>query len=436
MQREPDAMRDRYGRHRFGQCTLLARRLIEAGVRLVHVNWPREPGDTAVDNPMWDTHAQNADRLEDVLCPQFDVTFTALIEDLHERGLLDETLVVAVGEFGRPPKINQYGGRDHWGPVFSLALAGAGISGGQVFGASDKIGAFPAADRVELPDFVATLFHLLGVDHHSLFADPVGRLSPVTTGQPLYKLLGTAPATTARRQPGGDIARVPPYDDRPLRNTDFALARALPEIGVAGRVKGWQAGSFAPRDQRKALAVQLLDEPATEQTRDRRYVRIGIDGDRIGQAPVVHGVRALLTQEVRSPRAGRYTFTVRASGGGSSPDVYAKLFLKEFVCRLAIVGYLDLQKNPTYVREFASVAFEPSFASPDTTDGERFSVSVALRSQDGGAMETSLGVGVAVIVEKKSAVALDWPAEAAAWIRLDDAELVFDARPRDETVKV
>ena len=79
---------------------MLARRLVEAGVRLVHVNWPRESGDNAVDNPLWDTHAQNADRLEDVLCPQFDVGFTALIEDLQERGLLDETLVVAIAEFG------------------------------------------------------------------------------------------------------------------------------------------------------------------------------------------------------------------------------------------------------------------------------------------------------------------------------------------------
>ena len=130
IQEEPDHVRDRYGRNRWGQCVLLARRLIESGVRLVHVNWPREPGDNASDNPLWDTHAQNHDRLEDVLCPLFDVGYTALIEDLDQRGLLDETLVVAIGEFGRTPKINPKSGRDHWGPVFSAALAGAGISGG------------------------------------------------------------------------------------------------------------------------------------------------------------------------------------------------------------------------------------------------------------------------------------------------------------------
>src|SRR5690606_8859891 len=126
---EPEQVRERYGKNRFGQCVLLARRLVEAGVRLVHVNWPREPGDTAVDNPMWDTHAQNADRLQDALCPMFDVANSALIEDLDQRGLLDETLVVAVGEFGRTPKINQFHGRDHWGHDFSCALAGAGIAG-------------------------------------------------------------------------------------------------------------------------------------------------------------------------------------------------------------------------------------------------------------------------------------------------------------------
>src|SRR5258708_2271178 len=140
LHKEPAAIRQRYGHHRWGQCVLLARPLVEAGARLVHVNWPREGGDSAIDNPMWDTHAQNADRLQDVLCPQFDVTFTALIEDLDRRGLLAETLVMAIGEFGRTPKINPAGGRDHWGHVFSFVMAGAGIRTAQVIGASDKQG--------------------------------------------------------------------------------------------------------------------------------------------------------------------------------------------------------------------------------------------------------------------------------------------------------
>src|SRR5690606_10992763 len=132
------------------------------------------PGDNAVDNPLWDTHAQNADRVEDVLCPMFDVSFAALISDLQERGLLEETLVVAIGEFGRTPKINGNGGRDHWGPVFSFALAGAGVSAGQVYGASDANGAYAAKDRVTGGDFTATLFHLLGVNWGATFTDREG----------------------------------------------------------------------------------------------------------------------------------------------------------------------------------------------------------------------------------------------------------------------
>ena len=172
IQEEPDHVRDRYGRNRWGQCVLLARRLIESGVRLVHVNWPREPGDNASDNPLWDTHAQNHDRLEDVLCPLFDVGYTALIEDLDQRGLLDETLVVAIGEFGRTPKINPKSGRDHWGPVFSAALAGAGISGGQVYGSSDAHGAYPKSNKIDPGHLTSTIFHLAGLDYQGTFADP------------------------------------------------------------------------------------------------------------------------------------------------------------------------------------------------------------------------------------------------------------------------
>ncbi len=105
---------------------------------MVFVNWPREPGDLSAPNPLWDTHANNDVRMKNVLCPQFDQGFTALIEDLEDRGMLDETLVIAIGEMGRTPKFNASGGRDHWGNVFSFAMAGAGIRPGQVYGASDR----------------------------------------------------------------------------------------------------------------------------------------------------------------------------------------------------------------------------------------------------------------------------------------------------------
>jgi hypothetical protein len=174
--------RDRFGRAKFGQSVLLARRLIESGVRLVQVNWPREPNDMSNGFPVWDTHKNNAARVRSVLCPQFDAAFSALIADLADRRLLDETLVVAMGEFGRSPKINPNGGRDHWGGCFSLAMAGAGIDGGQVIGASDKIGGSPISRPLHPPDLAATIFHLLGIDPAGDFKDPQGRPRSLTAG--------------------------------------------------------------------------------------------------------------------------------------------------------------------------------------------------------------------------------------------------------------
>ncbi len=191
LEREPAGLRDRYGRTKWGQSVLLARRLVEAGVRLVQVNWPRELNDMATGNPVWDTHKNNSARLRDVLCPQFDLSFSALVADLHERGLLAETLVIAMGEFGRTPKINAQGGRDHWGHCFSLAVAGAGIEGGQVIGASDKAGGYPVSRPLRPQDLAATIFHLLGIDSNGDFPDLFGRPRPLTNGgTPIRELVG------------------------------------------------------------------------------------------------------------------------------------------------------------------------------------------------------------------------------------------------------
>jgi hypothetical protein len=211
---EPDALRDRYGRGKWGQSVLLARRLIEAGVRFVNVQWPREPGDLSSGAPLWDTHSNNDKRLKSVLCPQFDVGFSALIEDLQTRGLLDETLVVAVGEFGRTPKFNGNAGRDHWGPVFSFALAGAGISGGQVYGSSDAKGAYPHSGRILPQELSATIFHLLGIGHNATMLDRNGRPTHICNGEPLYHLLGSNPATSRRRPATGEVGPIP--DFRPI----------------------------------------------------------------------------------------------------------------------------------------------------------------------------------------------------------------------------
>jgi len=190
IERESAALRENYGRHKFSQSLLLSRRLVEAGVRLVQVNWPRDPGDENIGNPMWDTHQKNADRVRDSLCPKFDRPFATFIADMQSRGLLDETLVVVMSEFGRSPKINGAGGRDHWGSCFSVVLAGAGI-GGQVIGESDRIGAFPQSRPVHPPDLAATIFHFLGLDPAGEFIDPLGRPRRLTdNGEPLRELIG------------------------------------------------------------------------------------------------------------------------------------------------------------------------------------------------------------------------------------------------------
>jgi hypothetical protein len=191
LERESASLRRAYGEHKFGQSALLARRLVEAGTRLVQVNWPREGKAEVAGSPLWDTHANNAGRVRDVLCPQFDRTFATLIDDLHDRGLLDETLVIAVGEFGRSPKINAVGGRDHWGACFSMAIAGAGIPGGQVVGSSDRIGAYPDSRPIRPRDFAATVFHLLGIAPNTEFLDPIGRPRLLTDGgTPIRELVG------------------------------------------------------------------------------------------------------------------------------------------------------------------------------------------------------------------------------------------------------
>jgi hypothetical protein len=186
---EPAAVRDRYGRHKFAQSVLLARRLVEAGVPLVQVNWPRVPGDTTSSNPLWDTHQQNSQRLRTALMPPLDQAYSALLEDLHQRGLLDETLVVLTGEFGRTPRINGGGGRDHWGHVFSVALAGGGVQGGRVLGASDRIGGFPRDGRVLPQDLTATIFHCLGHRPDAEIHDALGRPVAISRGEVIRQAL-------------------------------------------------------------------------------------------------------------------------------------------------------------------------------------------------------------------------------------------------------
>ncbi len=180
---EPESVRDRYGRHVFGQSVLLARRMVEAGVRLVHVNWVRHDGGKGGQG--YDSHRNHLEWSKSELLPPTDAAFASLIEDLDERGLLEETLVIMMGEFGRTPRFNKAGGRDHWPHCFSVVLAGGGIRGGQVYGASDKVAAYPASDPVAPADLTATLYQALGVDPHTFLRDRQERPFVLADGEPL-----------------------------------------------------------------------------------------------------------------------------------------------------------------------------------------------------------------------------------------------------------
>jgi hypothetical protein len=185
---EPQALRECYGMTQFGQSTLLARRLVEAGVKLVQVNWFRGP-DEPTDAPCWDSHTMETKRLKEVLVPPTDNAFSALVQDLADRGMLDETLVVCLSEFGRTPKFNGRGGRDHWGPVFSIAIAGGGIRGGMVHGASDRLGAQPRDGMVRPEDLTATIFHCLGYEPETEMREPQGRLLAISKGNVVREIL-------------------------------------------------------------------------------------------------------------------------------------------------------------------------------------------------------------------------------------------------------
>ena len=196
---EDPRVRDRYGMHMHGQAVLQARRLVEAGVPITTVFWQND-GLTNV-SVYWDTHNRNFIDLKTRLMPPADQAFSALLDDLAARGLLDETLVVWTGEFGRTPRVGQgvvggagagRDGRDHWPHCFSTVLAGAGIRGGIVHGSSDRWAAYPARDPVTPADVAATVYHLLGIDPALELNDSLGRPLRLCLGEPIWGVLGNA----------------------------------------------------------------------------------------------------------------------------------------------------------------------------------------------------------------------------------------------------
>jgi hypothetical protein len=176
---ESDKLRDAYGRNSLGQSCLMSRRLVEAGVRCV-----------MIDHSNWDTHDGNFRVLKDSLLPKFDPAIATLFQDLSERGMLDSTLVLITGEFGRTPRINKNAGRDHWGPSFTVMLGGGGVKGGRVVGKTDARAEKPASDPYGPEDLAATLFQLLGIDPKTEFHTPDGRpVAIVNSGKVIGELL-------------------------------------------------------------------------------------------------------------------------------------------------------------------------------------------------------------------------------------------------------
>jgi hypothetical protein len=179
LSKEPQTVRERYGMNRFGQCCLLARRLVEAGVRFVTVN----TFITVFGEITWDIHGSkpftSIEGMRDIICPMYDQGYTALLEDLQQRGMLDDTMVCNLAEFGRTPKVNPAGGRDHWPNCWTMGFAGGGVKGGRAIGKSDEIGAYPAERPVNPATVVATIYESLGLDLDTHLPGPAGRPFPL-----------------------------------------------------------------------------------------------------------------------------------------------------------------------------------------------------------------------------------------------------------------
>ena len=191
---EDPVLRDAYGRTTYGQSCLLARRLVESGVKFVNVYYSNSIGGRKVGSGGWDTHGFDNTRMYNIIdkyqMPMTDQTLPTLLNDLDNRGLLDETLVVWVGEFGRTPKINDNVSRDHWPQCYTALLAGGGIRGGAVYGTSDEYAAYPVQNPVRPDDLAATMYHLLGIDPHTEVYDRADRPLPISSGEVIHDIIG------------------------------------------------------------------------------------------------------------------------------------------------------------------------------------------------------------------------------------------------------
>jgi hypothetical protein len=190
LEKEDPRLRDSYGRTLFGNCALIARRMVESGVRFVNVTWDLFWDRVPINYDAWDTHTRNCAILKETNLPEFDRTYSALLEDLSARGMLDETLVVVMSEMGRTPRINGSGGRDHWTYCYGMMFAGGGIRGGTAYGASDAQAAYVKDRPVSTGDVCATIYECLGIDPDMTLPDRAGRPMPIANGgRPIRDIL-------------------------------------------------------------------------------------------------------------------------------------------------------------------------------------------------------------------------------------------------------
>jgi hypothetical protein len=258
---------------------------------------------------------------------------------------------------------------------------------------------------------------------------------PVSKGEPVYALMGEAPATSERVVPAGNLALVPEFSHDPLLNVGFEEDQPLAAVARGKRLKGWLATPLAGGDL-SVLGVQVLQLPHAMPRSGRRHAAIGYDltGSSTHDQIITAGSSALLAQEVRNPRAGTYTVTAQVAASGE-PGAYAR-FQSDFRCRLVLFGYKNLSKDPTKDRrEFAAIEFKPPLAK-SAIDYTEVKLTHRLRSQEAGASEIEMGIGIAIIVERATAGDLPVPAGQRFMVYVDDVEIQFDPRPRNDDVTV
>jgi hypothetical protein len=307
--------------------------------------------------------------------------------------------------------------------VFSFALAGAGISGGQVFGSSDKNGAYAKEDRIEPGDLTATLFHLLGINPEGTFLDREGRIHHFTRGRPLYKLLGTEPATLQRIESTGDIRRVPPFDESQwLVAPDFRAPVPLKPASEPSRPRGWRAKPLVGGEE-DGLGVCLRGE----------QMALGFRTSKDKGLTIRQGEQAILAQEVRSPFAGKFTVSIQIRGDADSREFYDKIFRANFTCKILFFQYTAFPKTPLQAKELASLVLEPRFAEENTFQSFELSKTF-VNPKPGANFSFGLGLGVAVVLEKTSAGELTIPPGHRAGVLLDEVRVEFDGKPRNDKV--